>query len=158
MHKHVPSYPALIWCPVLQAALARLAARHEMLRTCFVERNGQVLQAVLPADNPQAQLPLQRLSLPGGGAPGELERVLAELTERPHQLLGAGVPVRVALIELGQDSHILQINTHHIARSAAFVYLFACLLLPVLCHAVQALLMRTDSGGSTSVCFCEFDR
>ena len=134
--------------PVPQAALARLATRHEMLRTRFVERDGQVLQAVRPADDPQAKLPLQRVSLPGGGAPGELERVLAELTERPHQLVGAGVPVRVALIELGQDSHILQINMHHIARSAAFLLLFACLPLPVPYLAVSTLLVRMNSGRS----------
>ena len=108
-----------MWRPLVQAALACLATRHEMLRTRFVERDGQVLQAVLPAGDHKGKLPLQRLSLPGGGAPGELERVLVELTERPHQLVGAGVPVRVALIELGQDSHILQINMHHISRSVA---------------------------------------
>ena len=123
-----------------------------MLRTRFIERDGQVLQAVLPADDPQARLPLQRVSLLGGGAPGELERLLAELTERPHQLVGAGVPVRVVLIELGQDSHILQINMHHIARSAAILSLPACLHLPVLCLAFQTLLVSTYSGMSHSVC------
>ena len=96
-------------------------ARHETLRTHFVERDGQVLQAVLPASDPQAKLALQRLSLPEGGAPGapgELERLLAELTQRPHQLVGAGVPARFVLVELGRDSHILHINMHHISRSA----------------------------------------
>ena len=102
----------------MQAALACLAARHEALRTRFVERDGQVLQAVLPASDPHAKLALQRLSLPDGGAPGELERLLAELTERPHQLLGAGVPARFVLVQLGPDSHILHINMHHISRSA----------------------------------------
>ena len=114
--------------PWEQDALACLVARHETLRTRFVERDGQVLQAVLPASDPHAKLPLQRLSLPGGGAPGELERLLAELTERPHQLLGAGVPARFVLVELGRDSHILHINMHHISRSAPrfLVSLCAC--------------------------------
>ena len=140
----------LIRCLLLQAALARLAARHEMLRTRFVEQDGQVLQAVLPADDPQAKLPLQRLSLPGGGAPGELERVLAELTERPHQLVGAGVPARVALVELGRDSCILQINMHHISRSLAFPFMFSCMLLPVPLFCICNFgLLPLHSGGCT---------
>ena len=108
--------------PCMQAALACLVARHEALRTRFEERDAQVLQAVLPASDSHAKLPLQRLSLPGGGAPGELARLLAELTERPHQLLGAGVPARFVLLELGPDSHILHINMHHISRSALLVF------------------------------------
>ena len=124
--------------------------RHEMLRTHFVERDGQVLQAVLCPDDPQAKLPLQLLSLPGGGAPGELERVLTELTERPHQLVGAGVPVRVVLIELGQDSHILQINMHHISRSAA-VSLPVCMSAALKCCS-PAVLVETRNARQYVLC------
>lgn len=39
----------------LEAALDFLVARHETLRTVFVERDGRVLQAVLPAGHPQVR-------------------------------------------------------------------------------------------------------
>ena len=47
-----------------QDALAAIADRHAGLRTCFVERDGEVLQAVLPAGDPAAHPELHRGRLP----------------------------------------------------------------------------------------------
>ena len=47
-----------------QDALATIADRHAGLRTCFVERDGEILQAVLPAGEPTAHPKLHRGRIP----------------------------------------------------------------------------------------------
>ena len=100
----------------LQAALALLARRQESLRTHFVERDGQLLQAVLPADDARAAPKLQRRTLPAGACEAELAALLEELAERPFQLVGAGVPLRITLIAAGGDEHLLVVVNHQILR------------------------------------------
>ena len=104
--------------PRAQAALALLARRQESLRTHFVERGGQLLQAILPADDERAAPALQRRSLPGGADGAALAAVVDELSDQPFQLVGAGVPLRAVLIAVGADEHVLFIGNHHILRRA----------------------------------------
>ena len=119
-----------------QAALALLARRQESLRTHFVERDGQLLQAVVPADDSRGarvvgraksscldgQLrrgapQLQRRSLPGSADDdAELATIVDELSDQPFQVVGAGVPLRAVLIAAGADDHVLFIGNHHILR------------------------------------------
>ena len=100
----------------LAGALAFLARRHESLRTHFVERDGQVLQAVYPADHPRAAPAVQRRCLAPGGGEAALAAVLDELSEQPFQLVGAGVPLLVVLIAVAPDDHVLFVGNHHILR------------------------------------------
>jgi len=102
----------------LQGALAFLARRHEVLRTRFVERGGVMLQAVVPADDPETAPRLQRVSLPAGGDAGGLARVIDDVINRPFQLLGAGVPLRAALISVAPTEHVFVAGMHHILRCA----------------------------------------
>ncbi len=102
----------------LQRALAFLARRHEVLRTRFVERGGVTLQAVVPADDSEAAPRLQRVSLPAGGDAGGLARVVDDIINRPFQLLGAGVPLRAALISVAPTEHMFVTGMHHILRCA----------------------------------------
>ena len=105
--------------PCAQAALALLARRQESLRTHFVDRGGQLLQAVLPADDARAAPPLQRRSLPGGADDeAELAAIVDELSDQPFQVVGAGVPLRAVLIAAGADDHVLFIGNHHVLRRA----------------------------------------
>ena len=115
MHLLHAERPAL---PHAQAALALLARRQESLRTHFVERGGQLLQAVLPADAPCAAPPLQRRSLPGGANEAALAAVIDKLSDQPFQVVGGGVPLRAVLITAGADDHALFIGNHHILRRA----------------------------------------
>ena len=102
-----------------QAALALLARRQESLRTHFVERDGQLLQAVVPADDARAAPQLQRRSLPGSADDdAELATIVDELSDQPFQVVGAGVPLRAVLIAAGADDHVLFIGNHHVLRRA----------------------------------------
>ena len=100
----------------VQAALALLARRQESLRTHFVERVGELLQAILPADDAHAAPALQRRSLPPGAGEAELAALVEELADRPYQLVGAGVPLRIVLIAAGANDHVLFVGNHHILR------------------------------------------
>ena len=103
----------------MQAALAFLARRHESLRTHFVERDGQVLQAVYPANDPASLPQLQRGRVQAAG--DELSTVIADLSDKPYELVGAGVPMRMCLIEIaGGDHFALFIGMHHILRQVFF--------------------------------------
>ena len=107
---------------VVQAALAFLARRHESLRTHFVEHDGQVLQAVYPAEDPGLLPQLERRRVQAGG--DDLSSVIAELSEKPYELVGAGVPMRMCLIDMVDmadgDHFTLFIGMHHILRQVFF--------------------------------------
>ena len=102
-----------------QGALHAVARRHESLRTRFVEAGGRLLQAVLPPDDPRAVPQLQRCSAPVNGNTQALVDLITSLSEAPFEMLGAGVPVRFALItcERGTQPATLFIGMHHVLRS-----------------------------------------
>ena len=83
----------------LEAALGDVVARHESLRTVFP---GDGTQRVLDA----GPVPFRRTA----GDPGPV--VAAEL-ERPFDL-AAAIPLRVTLIEVGSDEHVLVLLLHHV--------------------------------------------
>ena len=93
----------------LASALAALAERHEVLRTRFVERDGQPWQEILaPAP---AALEVEK------AAEGDLERLSREETARPFDL-AAAPPFRARLARLGaedSEDHALFLTLHHIA-------------------------------------------
>jgi amino acid adenylation domain-containing protein len=100
----------------LAASLAEILRRHEVLRTRFVEVDGEPWQEILPAG-------AFRLSLVDlRGLPGirpELRET--ELTRWSHAEaarsfdLEAGPLLRATLIRLAVDEHALLLNVHHIA-------------------------------------------
>ena len=110
----------------LEAALALIAERHDTLRTIFMERDGEVLQAVLPPDDPRAAVKLQRRTLPVDASAEQLQSLVAELTGQPYQLFGGGVLARFFLISAGPGTWILLFGMHHIIRCGA-----SCICKPV---------------------------
>jgi len=93
-----------------QVVLSRLARRHESLRTAFVVVDGVPRQRILPEgdcvvgfvdlsgeDDPEEVA--HRLALEDAAAPFELER---------------GTLVRLSLLRLNVNRHVLLFNTHHI--------------------------------------------
>lgn len=90
----------------LIAAVGDVVARHEILRTTYVEIDGVPYQVV----NPVVGLPVRR-------ATGDDEAWLTEQlhVERRHRFaLDVEWPIRVAVLRTG-DEHVLSLVVHHIA-------------------------------------------
>jgi amino acid adenylation domain-containing protein len=92
----------------LQAALADVIARHEVLRTIFPADGGEPHQQVL-------QMSELGWSLPVTAAAGdELADLIAAAAAAPIDLTGQ-VPVRARLLKVAADAHVLVLVLHHIA-------------------------------------------
>ena len=92
----------------LQAALADVAGRHEVLRTVFPADGGQPYQQILdPAG-------LRRGLEPVPVGADELAAVVAGICGEAFDL-AAGVPLRARLLRLGAGEHVLVVVIHHIA-------------------------------------------
>ena len=96
----------------LERALGEIVRRHESLRTVFLERGGEPLQAVLPP----APHPLPRVdlgALPEEAGERELLRLAAAETARPFDL-ERGPLLRSTLVRLGAREHAVLFTVHHI--------------------------------------------
>ncbi|MBO4138578.1 amino acid adenylation domain-containing protein [Micromonospora tulbaghiae] len=92
----------------LRAALADVTARHETLRSVFVEVDGEPYQRIL---DPAAAVPaLAERDVTAG----ELPAVLAAAIGHRFDLAGEP-PLRAHLFRLATDSHVLLLLMHHIA-------------------------------------------
>ncbi|MFB4394956.1 condensation domain-containing protein, partial [Pseudomonas sp. LS_1] len=99
----------------LQTAFDALVARHESLRTRFVESDGvrhQVIDAL-------ATLHIEQLALPAGEGALEarLQAYVNAQVARPFDLLGEPL-LRVQLVALGAHDHALLLVQHHIVSDA----------------------------------------
>ena len=108
----------------LQAALAAVAARHEILRTTFLDVRGNPVQAIAPEAAP-ALLPLADLSsLPGELPEAEAERLAREEARRGFDL-ATGPLLRPLLLRLSERRHRLTLVFHHIVSDGWSSRLFA---------------------------------
>ncbi|GLH96806.1 amino acid adenylation domain-containing protein [Phytohabitans aurantiacus] len=87
-------------------AFDAVTARHESLRTRFVESGGDPVQEVLPA----RQTRVERADVT---SEAEARRAVEELIARPFDL-AEGHLLRVGLYRLGPREHVLCVVTHHI--------------------------------------------
>ena len=106
----------------LRVALSGIVARHESLRTAFPALRGEPAPEILPP----APVELPRIDLAALPAEGktrggirreECHRVLASEGDRPLDLAG-GKLLRVRLLILGADDHVVAFTIHHIASDA----------------------------------------
>ena len=95
----------------LQRAFDTLIARHETLRTTFVQQGEQLVQRIAPA----ASLKIEAESLSGAG-----EQLTAWLDTQNSRLfdLEHGPLLRVGLLRLAADDHVLSLTQHHIVSDA----------------------------------------
>ncbi|HVR95163.1 MAG TPA: amino acid adenylation domain-containing protein, partial [Thermoanaerobaculia bacterium] len=98
----------------LGAALDEVVRRHESLRTTFGSTPaGEPVQRIAPA-GPVALPVVDLAALPAAARAAEGSRVATEEAERPFDL-DRGPLLRVLLIPLGAEEHLLQLTMHHIA-------------------------------------------
>src|SRR5439155_19385946 len=96
----------------LTVALTGLVARHESLRTTFAEVDGVGVQVVHAPG--EVHLPVTDLSnLPEAERETELVRVVERESTTPFDLR-TSPPLRVRLVRLADDGHVLTIVMHHI--------------------------------------------
>ena len=96
----------------LEEAIARLAARHEVLRTSFVSVEGSARAVV--DDDPRVEMPVVDIShLPAGERRAEGLSLWEEEAARPFDL-SRGPLFRTKLLRLAADDHVLLMTIHHI--------------------------------------------
>ncbi|HEV7518244.1 MAG TPA: condensation domain-containing protein, partial [Thermoanaerobaculia bacterium] len=100
---------------VLERAVNAIVERHEDLRTSFAAREGRPFQVIAPA----LSLPLPIVDLaaahldPEANPEAEARRRVAAAAELPFDL-GRGPLLRLTLMRLGADDHVLLLVIHHI--------------------------------------------
>jgi amino acid adenylation domain-containing protein len=95
----------------LRAAMDRIVARHEALRTCFDSVDGTPVQLIAA---PEVGLALSQVDVSGQAHPeAELERLSTEEACAPFDL-ARGPLIRGCLIRLADDDHVLLVTMHHI--------------------------------------------
>jgi len=97
----------------VKRAFTEIARRHEVLRTRFSERDGKAIQEVLPPA-PVDVLILDLEKLPESERLEEAQRRAQEEAMLPFDL-ACGPMLRVQLLRLGQEQHVLLATLHHIA-------------------------------------------
>lgn len=94
----------------VRGALLDVVDRHEVLRTVFVESEGEVHQRIL---EPGEAMPHVQ-SVDGDVDEASLAGVLAEAVRQPFDL-SVDIPLRAFLFSSGTHSHVLLLVVHHIA-------------------------------------------
>ena len=115
----------------LQTAVQKLVDRHEVLRTCFTELDGTVVQTI--QHDVRADLRVEPVEiLPGEDPSAALERQALTEAARPFDL-STDIPFRALLIRAGQNDHLLVIVAHHIATDGWSDHI----MLGELCHLYE---------------------
>ncbi|MFL6126552.1 non-ribosomal peptide synthetase, partial [Actinophytocola sp.] len=95
---------------VLGRALTEVVARHEALRTTFVSVAGRPGQVV----HPPAPVPVEFVEVSSAADPvAEARQVVADEVARPFDL-ATGPLLRVTLVRLAAEDHVLCLVMHHI--------------------------------------------
>ncbi|WP_446326957.1 amino acid adenylation domain-containing protein [Burkholderia pseudomallei] len=112
---------------VLQRALNRIVMRHEALRTCFVREEGEPIQVIQPhADLTVSYHDLREAESIRHEA-GNREQRAKDLSQAHASApfdLSRDLPVRVLLLQLADEAHVVQVVMHHIASDGWSVGVF----------------------------------
>ena len=102
--------------PALERTLKAIVERHEGLRTHFVEMDSEPAQVIVP--ELQIDVPLEDLSaLDEGAAQAEIARAVRREWNEPFDL-SRGPLLRMKLLRLGEEDHVLLRTCHHIVTDA----------------------------------------
>ncbi|MBW4548499.1 MAG: amino acid adenylation domain-containing protein [Symplocastrum torsivum CPER-KK1] len=102
----------LLQVEVLEKAIAEIIRRHEVLRTTFLAVNSSPVQTI--AANLTVPLSIVDLqAFPEADRFAEAQRLTTEEVQQPFDLT-QGALVRVTLLRLGEEEHVLVVTMHHI--------------------------------------------
>jgi len=123
----------------LQHAFQALVQRHEVLRTTFESIEGKPAQVVAPTSD--VRLPVVDLrDITGNLRETEAKRAAVEESNAPFEL-ARGPLLRVKLIHLAKNDHVMLLTMHHITSDGRSIQ--------VLVHEVGSL-YQSFSGGNPS--------
>jgi amino acid adenylation domain-containing protein len=96
----------------MERAFAEVVRRHEVLRTRFAEADGEPVQLI----SPPAPLSLPVTDLSGLGEADREAEVTRRANAETHELfdLTAGPLLRVSLLRLSDEEHVVLLTMHHI--------------------------------------------
>lgn len=104
----------------LELSLLEIVRRHEILRTRLAEQNGELVQIVsscLPGQTPEEKTKIIHLidlsEMPEVRRQNQAEKLLRQLALQPFDLENDAL-LRVTVIRLAQEEHLLQIVMHHV--------------------------------------------
>ncbi|HEY0783434.1 MAG TPA: condensation domain-containing protein, partial [Thermoanaerobaculia bacterium] len=101
---------------VLARCFDEIVARHEALRTSFAMAGGQPVQVVHPP-RPLAVPLVDLTGLPQAARETAMQRQARDLARRPFDLATPDL-LRVALLRLAADDHVILCTMHHIVSDA----------------------------------------
>ncbi|AMA46431.1 non-ribosomal peptide synthase/polyketide synthase [Pseudomonas alabamensis] len=113
----------------LQHSVDALVERHETLRTCFLDQAGEIVQHI----EAPCRLPIVPRYL---SDPAALDACIAEEIHRPFDLT-QGPLLRVRLLCLGDEDHVLVLTQHHIVSDAVSLHLMVAELVDGYARACQ---------------------
>ncbi|ARK92330.1 non-ribosomal peptide synthetase [Burkholderia pseudomallei] len=105
---------------VLQRALNRIVMRHEALRTCFAREEGEPIQVI----QPHADLTVSYHDLREAEQTEQRAKDLSQAHASAPFDLSRDLPVRVLLLQLADEAHVVQVVMHHIASDGWSVGVF----------------------------------
>jgi len=96
----------------LQKSISEIVRRHEVLRTTFLEKNGQPVQIVSPVEDLELAI-IDLSSAQGTDQQEKLDQLVPAEARRPFHL-DKGPLFRTSLVRLGEFRHALILTMHHI--------------------------------------------
>jgi aspartate racemase len=106
----------------LEKSISAIVSRHETLRTKFSAVDGEPFQFVSAGKTVSLEF-VDLTLLPGVDVQIESRRLMSASVERPFDL-EQDYPLRVSLIKLAPDDHLLFLTMHHIVSDAWSVNIF----------------------------------
>jgi acyl carrier protein len=101
----------------LERGVNEICRRHEVLRTVYPMVNGQPVQVIEPAQPLQIPITDLTTTVSDEAREGEALRLTMEEARRPFDL-SRGPVIRVGLLRLGSEDHIIHFMMHHITCDA----------------------------------------
>ena len=96
----------------LEKSLSEIVRRHEVLRTVFINEDGQPFQ-VIKGWEPRALAVVDLVELPEGEREYKVKNLAGEEARRPFNL-AEGPLFRVTLVRVREQEHVLLMTIHHI--------------------------------------------